>query len=150
MSNTAQNYARIFAMHRGALISLLETIPHEKASFQAWEGGMNFHRLSDHLSGSGERIGAMLAGQTPTKPEPTADWSSAIERLRTNTQTLQSAIGAMSDEQLSTVIEAFGGQKMPVSSLIDFAIQHEAHHKGQVWMMSRMIGLEPPMFVKLG
>ncbi|MFD1732035.1 DinB family protein [Deinococcus malanensis] len=29
-------------------------------------------------------------------------------------------------------------------------VSHEAHHKGQVWMMARMIGIKPPMYVKMG
>lgn len=39
---------------------------------------------------------------------------------------------------------------MPLYGLIDFMVQHEAHHKGQIWLMARMIGLEPAMFVKAG
>ena len=55
----------------------------------------------------------------------------------------------MSEETLNRVIPAFGTQ-MPIAGMVDFLIAHEAHHKGQIWMMSRMIGLEPPMFVKMG
>ncbi len=150
MSNQGQNYARTFAMHRSALIALLEQIPPEKSEFKAWEEGMTFHRLTDHLRGSGERILAMINSQTPGKPEPSSNFVIALERLRNSGDAMQTALSSVSDERFDAVIEAFGGQKMPVSSLVEFAIQHEAHHKGQIWMMARMIGLEPPMFVKIG
>ena len=54
----------------------------------------------------------------------------------------------LTDEHLSSIVEAFGGRKMPASALADFMIAHEAHHKGQVWVMARMTGVQPPMFVK--
>jgi uncharacterized damage-inducible protein DinB len=150
MSTTGQTYARNFMMHRAALLDVLEQIPAEKSNFQAWEGGMSFHKMADHLRGSSARAVAMMRGETPGKPEPSPDFSSALSELRNTGEAFQGLLSGASDEQLSTIIEVFGGRKMPVSSFLDFIIQHEAHHKGQVWMMARMIGLEPPMFVKLG
>jgi uncharacterized damage-inducible protein DinB len=47
-------------------------------------------------------------------------------------------------------VPAFGGREMPVTALLDMIITHEAHHKGQVWVMARMIGVKPPRFVKMG
>ena len=150
MSHAAKANAQSFMMHRAALLELLEQIPADRGDFAAWEGGMSFKRIVDHLSGSGERTLAMLAGQAPGKPEPSSDFAAALARVQANTHTMRETLAGMSDEQLGTVIEAFGGNKMPVAALVNFIIQHEAHHKGQVWMMARMIGLQPPMFVKMG
>ena len=136
-------------MHRNALTSVLERIPADQADFKAWEGGMSFMRLSDHLSASTNRLGAMLQGQTPEKPEPSVDWNAAIERMRQSTSSAASLLEDLGEDALNRVIPAFGTQ-MPISAMVDFLISHEAHHKGQIWMMARMIGLEPPMFVKIG
>ena len=149
MFSSGSAYARSFLMHRLALISLLERIPADQASFKAWEGGMSFMRLTDHLSGSIMRLNAMLQGQTPEKIEPSSDWSGALERMNSSTAAATTLLEGLSEETLSRVIPVFGAQ-MPVSGVIDFLIAHETHHKGQIWMMSRMIGLEPPMFVKIG
>ncbi len=150
MPNTGTEYARAFAMHRKPLIELLEKLPEDKASFSAWDGGMTFQRLSDHLSGSMERLGMMMSGQTPTKPEPSADWHAALERLRASTEATRAHFEALTPEQLASTVTGFGGREMPVHALVDGAIQHLAHHKGQIWTMARMNGLEPPMFMAMG
>ena len=150
MPNTGQSHAAAFMMHRGALLELLDQLPDDRGDFAAWEGGMSFQQLTDHLAGSSERTLAMLRGETPQRPEPSADFSSAKQRLRDNAATVQQALSNLSDDQLGTVIEAFGGRKMPLSTLLEFLTNHEAHHKGQVWLMARMVGVTPPMFVKMG
>jgi uncharacterized damage-inducible protein DinB len=150
MPYTGTEYARAFAMHRTPLIGLLEKLPEDKASFSAWDGGMSFQRLSDHLSASMERLGMMMSGQTPTKPEPSADWHAALERLRASTEATRAHFAALTPDQLAATVTGFGGREMPVYALVDGAIQHLAHHKGQLWMMARMNGLEPPMFMAMG
>ena len=149
MSTSGSDYARSFLMHRNALIGVLERIPADQAGFKAWEDGMSFMRLTDHLSGSTMRLNAMLQGQTPEKMEPSLDWSAALERIKASTPSAAALLEGLSIETLNRVIPIFGTQ-MPISGMIDFLIAHETHHKGQIWMMSRMIGLEPPMFVKIG
>ena len=144
-----ERYAHTFMMHRGALLDLLEMIPADKGDFAAWDGGMSFHKLADHLSASTNRIPAMIAGEMPAKAEPSADFATAKENMKTSTENARALLASLSDEQSSSIVEAFGGRKMPVSVLIEFLIAHEVHHKGQVWMMARMIGVQPAMFVKM-
>jgi uncharacterized damage-inducible protein DinB len=147
---TGKNYARSFAMHRAALIELLEKIPAEQADFKAWDGGMSFTRLADHLSGSSVRMGKMMQGVKPDPIEPSSDFAVAVKRLKTNLADTQAMLEGLTPESLQVLVPAFGGREMPVASLVDFMIQHEAHHKGQVWMMARMVGVEPAMFIKMG
>jgi len=150
MSYSGQEYARSFMMHRAALLHLLDQIPSEQAGFRAWEDGMSFHALADHLAGSSERLGALVGGAAPGPVQASPDFDSARERLRTGAARTQDLLSSLTPEQLARPIQAFGGREMPVSALADFVIQHEAHHKGQVWLMARMIGVQPPMFVRLG
>ena len=144
-----ERHAHTFMMHRGALLDLLGLIPADKGDFAAWDGGMSFHRLADHLSASINRVPAIIAGQAPGKAEPSADFMAAKEGLKVSAENARVLLSGLNDEQLSGMIEAFGGRKMPVSVLIEFLIAHEVHHKGQVWMMARMIGVQPAMFVKM-
>jgi uncharacterized damage-inducible protein DinB len=148
MSNAGAAYNRSFLMHREALMDLLEKIPADHGEFKAWENGMSFRALADHLASSSLRTGMILSGQAPQKLEPSADLASAIERLRETTVTVTAMLEGLTDETLARVIPAFGGREMPIRVLMEFFIAHEAHHKGQIWMMSRMIGIEPPMFMK--
>ncbi|MDB5045386.1 MAG: damage-inducible protein DinB [Deinococcus sp.] len=132
-------------------MELYAELPDDQAHFAAWEGGMSFTGLADHLSGSSERFLAMVQGQAPGGlPAPSADLPAARARLQQTTDAAMSAISALSNEDLSRRVTAFGGREMPISALLDMVVTHEAHHKGQVWLMARMIGVKPPMFVKMG
>ena len=95
-------------------------------------------------------MGKMMQGVKPDPIEPSVDFVSSIERLKTSLSDIQAMLGAMPDEAFQVVVPAFGGREMPVAALVDFMIQHEAHHKGQVWLMARMVGVEPQMFIKMG
>ena len=149
MTTSGSAYARSFLVHRNALISVLERVPVDRADFKAWDGGMSFLRLTDHLSSSIMRLNAMLQGQTSAKIEPSADWAAALERMNHSTAEATRLLEGLDEETLQRVIPIFGTQ-MPIAGMVDFLIAHETHHKGQIWMMARMIGLEPPMFVKIG
>lgn len=142
---------RAFQSHRAALIDLYDQLPEEQANFAAWEGGMSFVRLADHLSASVNRVPAMLRGEKPDAPgAPSATLSDSRARLQSTLDAFVGTVSALSDDDLQRRIPAFGGREMPVWMLLDFITQHEAHHKGQAWMMARMIGVTPPMFVKMG
>ncbi|WP_019010288.1 DinB family protein [Deinococcus aquatilis] len=144
-------FARTLQGHRAALMDLYADLPDEQAQFAAWEGGMSFVGLADHLSGSSERFLSMVQGQTPgALPAPSADLPAARLRLQQTTDAALGVISALSNEDLSRRVTAFGGRELPISALLDMVIAHEAHHKGQVWLMARMIGIKPPMFVKMG
>lgn len=147
-------YARTFLSHRSALLDLYHQLPDEQANFSAWDGGMSFIGLADHLAGSSERFIGLISGEAPAGP-PTpgtgsATLQNATERLSATAEQAAAAMRALTPEDLARRVPAFGGREMPVSALLDALIAHEAHHKGQVWLMARMVGVKPPMFVKMG
>jgi uncharacterized damage-inducible protein DinB len=150
MPYSGQEYAQALQMHRTPLLELLGQIPADKGSFAAWEGGRSFIEVTDHLKLTNLRMSAMIAGEKPGSADPSSDLASARAALETASATLTDTVSQLSSEQLSTVVEAFGGMKMPVYKLLDFAREHDAHHKGQIWTMARMVGVQPPMFVKFG
>lgn len=147
----AHRYARTFQSHRGALLDLYALLPEDQGTFSAWEGGLSFIGQADHLSVSATRFLSLVRGEQPgAAPAPSATLSEARERLQNTQEATAAAIGALSDEDLQRRVPAFGGREMPVTALLDLIISHEAHHKGQVWTMARMVGVQPPMFVKMG
>lgn len=151
--NPAELYARTFRMHREALMDLYAELPEEHGTFTAWEGGMSLIGQADHLAASSAMMLAMIAGQAPQRPAPgsgSASVAEVRERLRRTTDEVAAAIAALSPEDLGRRVPAFGGREMPVAALLDSLIGHEAHHKGQVWVMARQVGVKPPMFVKMG
>ncbi len=149
MPYSTSDYLQSWMMHRGAILDLLEKLPDDKGEFAAWEGGMSFTKMIDHLSSATLNLTGMMVGRERVKLEPSASLSAATTRLKEATATVQKQISEMTDEQLLTPVDAFGMQ-MPAYKLVDFLVNHDAHHKGQLWLMARMTGLEPPRFVKFG
>jgi len=136
--------------HRSALLELLENIPDDQADFAAWEGGMSFKKLIDHLNGSNARMQSLIKGETPEPVQPSADFAASKSRMKQNAQDVQSFLSSLTEAQLGQVVPAFGGMQISVHKLASMMVEHEIHHKGQIWMMARMIGVQPPMFTKLG
>ena len=150
MPNTATESAHNFMAHRSALLDLLEHIPEQQAGFAAWEGAMSFKRLIDHLNGSSARMQSLMHGEKPEPMQPSVDFAEAKAVMRRGALEVQSMLSSLTEAQLSSVVPAFGGMQLAVYQLVNMLIEHEIHHKGQIWMMARMIGLEPPRFVKMG
>ena len=149
-SPQAQQYAQRFQMHRAALQDLYAQLPEAQGDFKAWGEGMSFLQLADHLSGASQRLLAMAQGQTPGAPLPASTTlSEARDRLSAATDAVMQTLGGLDDAALAQSITAFGGRQMPVAAMLDFVIGHEAHHKGQVWLMARMVGVKPPFFMQL-
>ncbi len=150
MPNTGTESAQTFMAHRSALLELLEHIPDERGDFAAWEGGMSFKRMLDHLNGSSARMQKLMQGETPEPTVPSASFAEAKAATHHSALEVESVLKGLTEEQLSRVIPAFGGMQLPVHKLVSMLVEHEIHHKGQIWMMARMVGIKPPMFSKLG
>ncbi len=143
-------FTRNLMMHRTALLELLDKIPEDKEDFLAFEDGMTMAKTAYHILASAERSIGMIMPESAVKPEPSGSFADTKARLKVNTEKLQEVLPKLSQEQLASTIEAFGGMKMPISALLDLIRDHEVHHKGQLWTMARMAGLEPGMFMKFG
>jgi uncharacterized damage-inducible protein DinB len=149
MPYTGAEYAQFFMMHRAALLELLERIPADKGDFRAWEGGRTITETVDHMASTANGFVSTAAGQKPERLPPSPDFPAALERIKTVTEAARQTMAGSSDSQLATEVPTFGGRTMPLSGLAEFLVQHDAHHKGQLWVMARLIGVEPPNFVKL-
>ncbi|MDX2004112.1 MAG: DinB family protein [Meiothermus sp.] len=144
MPSTGAEYAVRFMMHRGALVDLLESVPADKAGFVPWEGAMDFAKMADHMSGAGGFFATLIKGGERVRPEPSASYHAALENLKAGTAATVEMLKALTPEQIGASVTAMGGRTVQVGSLIDYMIEHEAHHKGQVFTMMRMAGLETP------
>ena len=151
MTTQGQRAAQSFTAHRNALTALLSEISEESAAHTPWEGAMNFISLSDHLDVSAKGILAAIAGRAPSREVvPSQSLQEARTRLEGSGQQVAQALSELSDEQLAREIPAFGGRMMPLAQFAELLIMHEAHHKGQVWLMARQVGVKPPFFVQMG
>ncbi|MDB5046692.1 MAG: DinB family protein [Deinococcus sp.] len=149
MPYPAEVYAQAFQQHRAALLDLLDRIPPEYGDRTAWEGGKSITETVDHLFSTGAGVVDMLSEGTWGAQEPSATLDGAAARLRGNTQVVVDKLLSLSDADLTQELTVFGGARWPAYRLVDFHREHEAHHKGQLWVMARQIGIEPPFFVRM-
>ena len=141
----------MFHMHRSALEALYLQLSADQGEFRAWEGGVSFIGMADHLAATSGRIPAMLRGEIPA-PDALASTTlaEAQARLTASTEQLLTLLSHLNDEALSREVTVFGGARMTVDGLMDIVLAHEAHHKGQIWVMARLLELEPPRYLHLG
>lgn len=150
MTTEAQRVASAFAAHRNALTALLMEIPEEQAAHTPWEGAMNFMGLSDHLDASARGFLGALSGQAPSREVvPSQTLQEARMRLQDSGAQVVAALSALSDEDLTREIPAFGGRRMGLAQFAQVVTMHEAHHKGQIWLMARQVGVKPPFFMQM-
>ncbi len=145
MPYPATEYAQAFIKHRQPLLALLEQIPSEHGDFTIRADALSFHTMLDHLSQTDGYLLDVLAGRKFIPAAASPDFSSALLQLKSSTLKVQQLLENLTEVQLSQEIKAFG-QTWKAYRLIDFGREHEAHHKGQLWMMARAVGIEPPMF----
>ena len=151
MTTQGQRAAQSFTAHRNALSTLLAEIPDESAAHTPWDGAMNFISLSDHLDASSKGMLSAIAGQAPSREVvPSQSLQEARTRLQGSGTQVAQALHGLSDDDLAREIPAFGGRMMPMSQFVELLIMHEAHHKGQVWLMARQVGVKPPFFMQMG
>lgn len=147
----AQQLAQRFAAHRGALTDLYAQLSPEHGAFSPWPGAMTFTALADHLSAAALGFVGGLNGTPPSRDvTPSASLDEARARLSSSHEAVQGALACLSDEDVQRTVPAFGGRQMPISVLAGMMSDHEAHHKGQAWVMARMVGVQPPFFMRMG
>ena len=142
-------FTKNLMMHRVPLHDLLDKIPEGKEETKAHDEGMSIAQTAFHILMSAERTAARLTGAEMQKPDPEMSFAEIKTALKANTETLKTELPGLTAEQLSSMVEAFGGQ-MPLSALLNIFKDHEVHHKGQLWTLARVADVEPGLMMKFG
>lgn len=149
----AEAFLMHFKMHRSVLDKVVDAVKDEDLPFSPWEGALTLKDLIWHVLSSGLSF---------TRAAATGDFERVSDKpaLETKTQLKQAIddmsrqsydfIQSMSDDQFSQEIDvtkAFG-RKLPAGQLLTSMLDHEIHHKGQLFTYARLCGAEEmPFFV---
>jgi uncharacterized damage-inducible protein DinB len=112
---------------------------------------MTVIQLADHCFTGSERLRGVLRGEPgamQARFEPSSDLRAAALRLREQKEALAQELRSLDSERLAGRVNAFG-RELPLFRVIDALREHEIHHKGQLWVIARELGVEPPFFVRL-
>jgi uncharacterized damage-inducible protein DinB len=155
LMSESQIFTNIWLRHRLVGNEIVDMLSDEHLSFRPWEKAMTLKELVLHMLYSADMFtGAVKEGAfvpsegSPPDVQTAEELKQLVQELTAKTR---ETIESLSDEQLSAIVDLtkLFGAKMPGKSLLHVMRDHEIHHKGQLFVYARMIGLEHlPMFVK--
>ena len=158
----AKEIAASFRTVRDNTLKIAEEIPEEKYSFSPAEGCRTIAQTVIHISNlhkfqfaihrdavlstlEGFNFMALMAPMSATEKEPMSK-AQIIARLTAAGNEFESWVKGLSDEFLSQTVTMPTGGNPPSRTRFDMLIsvkEHEMHHRGQLMLVERLIGITP-------
>ena len=160
---SAKDLARSFRLVRSNTLEIAREIPEEHYSFVAAPGvkslgGLLTHiavgpwfQLDCHMSGVTDlqtvNFPALMQklGAEEAKPRTKAD---VIAFLESEGERFATWVEGLSDEFLAQQVTMMPGSTPTTKTRFEMLLspkEHEMHHRGQVMLMQRMLGMTPPL-----
>jgi uncharacterized damage-inducible protein DinB len=128
-------------------IKVIKTAPGEKFDWRPVESVMTLGELLGHLvDGEHFLVTAALTGAGERSPHDLKSCHTAdqiVEIFDAQHRGLVEQVSQLDDDQLHEEIELFG-RRLKRTTLLWGATEHEIHHRGQLFVYLRILGLEPP------
>ncbi|MCL6627581.1 MAG: DinB family protein, partial [Alicyclobacillus shizuokensis] len=149
-----QQFVQHWWSHRQVLSELLQAIPEDKADFRPWEKAMSVTELAMHIASSAYKFvdsvanGRFEPGWDRPQAETLADARRILDEYTTKTR---ARLESLTPANLTDIVDgqAVFGFSAPGSVFLASALDHEIHHKGQLFVYARMAGAESvPFFSK--
>src|SRR5512133_3317273 len=156
--------AASFRTVRGNTIKIAEEIPEESYGFRTAEGCRSVGEQLVHIAVAPriqeqihfvERRSTLvgfdffgLMGQIIAEQQVPRTKAQILELLKTEGEKYASAVEGLSEEFLAETVTYPEGMTPPVKSRFEMLIapkEHEMHHRGQLMVAQRMLGMVPPM-----
>lgn len=153
-----RDLAESFRTVRKNTVQVAEDIPEEKYSFRAAPDTMSVGEILAHLATSPswaeachftekkstvamEDFGRWM-GAAGEKSKTLTGKAQIVEMLKTNGEHFAKCMEGMSDEQLGETVTLPNGTKTRFEMLLGVK-EHEMHHRAQLFLIERMIGIVP-------
>ena len=130
-------------------VRLMVTAPSDKFAWKTCDSAMTLGELMNHLylSEAG-LINAALTGKFATDggPEAKATTEEVVAAFEKSHEEQVARVAALTPEQLLEEVMPFGEKYGPMTrkSLLSMMAEHEVHHRGQLYVYLRMLGVEVP------
>jgi uncharacterized damage-inducible protein DinB len=151
MGTRGQQLADQVLAHRTVTVDLAGRIPDDRVDFRPWPGAMTLGGLLQHMAAAHHMFVAVARGEAPTRPDPASlpsDLPGIRRLLAAWTEEDAAAIRDLDDAQLATPRAGIRNMTLTAATWLHSARDHEIHHKGQLFVYARMVGVEPPFFVR--
>ena len=158
----AKNLANSYRTVRKNTIAIADEIPADQYSFRAVPGTMSVGEMLAHLAASyawqqevhGTRRPALDqaffadARQKATADENTLagkDKDAILEALRSRGEAFASFLESLDEATLAESVALPGPASKSRFELLLSVKEHEMHHRGQLMLLQRMLGMVPPL-----
>ncbi|MEC5425760.1 DinB family protein [Virgibacillus sp. C22-A2] len=137
--------------HRLVINDLLELVEDEDIHFKPWDGAYTLGELAVHIVTAMDMFVKTVSNGKFTPPQVEKDYktvSDVREIVKKYTEMSKREIKGLTKTQITSEV-AFNTDRAPGSYWLSNAIDHEIHHKGQLFTYVRIIGAkELPFFMK--
>jgi uncharacterized damage-inducible protein DinB len=150
--DTPSDFVRYFSNVRARTERLVPLIPPARLEWSPGQGALTFGELLRHLAGTERWMWAEnVAGRPARYPGHAAELAPGYESTRRYVSELHadamSIFGSLTAEQYEAGVMTPGGVRMSARKWLRAMLEHEAHHRGQLYLMLRLIGVTtPPVF----
>lgn len=144
LSNFIQNWRRI---HKQT-VKLMKVAPDDRYDWKTCESAMTLGALMNHFRQAEALLaGAVLHDALPTERlAPINNTAELIAAFDESHEAAIAEIAALPSDKLQDSISPFGGP-MTREQLLYALLEHEVHHRGQLYTYLRILGAEvPPLF----
>ncbi|MBO7745411.1 DinB family protein [Paenibacillus sp. MWE-103] len=143
-----QQIMKRWKMNRNALLELVALLPESGGGWRPWEGGMTTIELVHHLAATPDFFFSAIEERemlVPPVPPTLAETRELLLRLTAEHEQKLASYAESELREPATI--ALLNVTEPIAEILHRLIGHEAHHKGQLFVYARMLGVTPPFYV---
>ena len=145
----AASFARYFDRVRGRTLRVARLIPADRVEWSHREGAFTLGDLVRHLAATERYMWAENVQGRPSRypgcgPELAEGLEGVLEFMdRMHTEAME-IFGALTAEDLQRRCPTPGGVTLPAWKWLRAMVEHEVHHRGQIYVMLGILGVETP------
>ena len=146
---TIEPFLRYFDRVRSRTLMGIERIPEEKIEWRSREGTFSFGDLIRHLAGIERYMFAENARCRPSRyPGHGAELAQGLDGVvaymnRLHQESVE-IFGALTPDDLQERCTTPGGAQITVWKWLRAMVEHECHHRGQIYWMLGAVGVTAP------
>ncbi len=150
MGSRLEDYRQLKEMVDTGSLPIFEGVPAERGDFQPREGMMTFAEQLYHIASTERSIvgkihRSLKKGGMPAELSPGGTVPDAVAALKETWAVTRGLLANMTDTDLDAVIDfPEDNWQIPARRLLHVLVEHQVHHRGQIIVYFRTLGLEPP------
>ncbi|MEO0559451.1 MAG: DinB family protein [Bacteroidota bacterium] len=145
-------FLRLLSRQRARTLRVFACVPPEQIEWSPAPGRFSFGDLLRHLAGVERFVYAEVALGRPSRypghgPELAEGLDATLAFADLLHRETLDALATLTPETLQSKVRSPTGALMRAASWLRLMPEHEAHHRGQIYLMLGLLGIEtPPLF----